>query len=61
MPDYQKMYFQLFNAITDALENLQQQNYGLAVECLKVAQVTGENAYLAEGDFASAEKQMLQE
>lgn len=50
MPDYQKMYFQLFNAITDALENLEQQNYGLAAECLKAAQVNGENAYLTAED-----------
>lgn len=61
MPDYQKMYFHLFNAITDALGQLEEQNYGLAAECLKEAQLTGENAYIAEDDFASAEKQMLQE
>ena len=38
------------NAITDALENLEQQNYGLAAECLKEAQVNGENAYLTAED-----------
>lgn len=53
MPDYQKMYFQLFNAITDALENLEQQNYGLAAECLKEAQVNGENAYLEADNSVS--------
>ena len=30
MPDYQKMYLALFNAITDALEELQKQNIGAA-------------------------------
>ena len=53
MPDYQKMYFQLFNAITDALENLEQQNYGLSAECLKAAQVNGENAYLEADNSVS--------
>lgn len=59
MPDYQRMYFQLFNAITDALENLEQQNYGLAVDCLKEAQVNGENAYLTEADPSHTEAQRI--
>ena len=53
MPDYQKMYFHLFNAITDALVQLERQNYGLATERLKAAQVDGENAYLTEEDKSS--------
>ena len=28
MPDYEKMYHLLFNAITDALTQLEAQNYG---------------------------------
>lgn len=28
MPDYEKMYHLLFNAITDALEQIKSQNYG---------------------------------
>ena len=55
MPDYQKMYFHLFNAITDALVQLEQQNYGLTAERLKVAQVDGENAYLTEDDAEGTE------
>ena len=55
MPDYQKMYFHLFNAITDALVQLERQNYGLATERLKAAQVDGENAYLTEDDATSTE------
>ena len=50
MPDYQKMYFQLFNAIIHALENLKKQNYGLAAKCLKSAQIDVENAYLTTED-----------
>ena len=30
MPEYQKMYVQLFAAVTDALEAMSQQNYGQA-------------------------------
>ena len=55
MTDYQEMYFHLFNAITDALVQLEQQNYGLAAERLKAAQVDGENAYLTEDDATSTE------
>lgn len=55
MPDYQKMYFHLFNAITDALGQLERQNYGLAAERLKAAQVDGENAYLTDDDATSTE------
>lgn len=55
MPDYQKMYFHLFNAITDALVQLERQNYGLAAKLLKAAQVDGENAYLTEDDATSTE------
>ena len=56
MPDYQKMYFHLFNAITDALGQLEQQNYGLAADRLKAAQIDGENAYLTEDDAANTER-----
>lgn len=28
MPDYEKMYFCLFNAITDTARHLEQQDYG---------------------------------
>lgn len=61
MPDYQKMYFHLFNAITDALVQLEQQNYGLAAERLKAAQVDGENAYLTEDDATSTERATISE
>ena len=35
---YKKMYFTLFNQITDAIEALESQNYGLAEEILRRAQ-----------------------
>ena len=61
MPDYQKMYFHLFNAITDALGQLEQQNYGLAANRLKAAQVDGENAYLTEDDAANTGRKTISE
>ena len=35
---YRKMYYTLFNAVTDALEAMEQQNYGQARELLIAAQ-----------------------
>ena len=55
MPDYQEMYFHLFNAITNALGQLERQNYGMAAECLKAAQIDGENAYLTAEEPVSVE------
>ena len=37
MPDYEKMYHLLFNAITDALEQIEQQNFGSAKDLLIAA------------------------
>ena len=34
MPDYRKMYAIAFNAISDALEELDKLNIGVAKECL---------------------------
>lgn len=46
MPDYQKMYTTLFNAITDALEEIEKQNIGLAREQLMAAQQKTEEIYI---------------
>ena len=46
MPDYQKMYTTLFNAITDALEEIEKQNIGLASERLIAAQQQTESIYI---------------
>ena len=51
MPEYQKMYVQLFAAVTDALEAMSQQNYGQAADILRKGQQTAEEIYV------SAEKQ----
>ena len=44
--DFQKMYTTLFNAITDALEQLDAQNYGEAKETLIYAQQKAEEIYI---------------
>ena len=47
---YRKMYYRLFNAISDALEEMEQQNYGQAKERLIAAQQECEEMYLQEGE-----------
>ena len=46
MSEYKKPYLILFSAITDAIEELQRQNFGLARELLIQAQRDAEEAYL---------------
>ena len=43
---YEKLYHLLFNAITDALEQLDAQNYGEAKETLISAQQKAEEIYI---------------
>ncbi len=46
MSEYQKSYSILFCGITDALEELKRQNYGLAAQRLIQAQKDAEEAFL---------------
>ena len=48
MADYEKMYSTLFNAITDALESMKQQNLGTAKDILIRAQQETEKQYMSE-------------
>ena len=48
--DYRKLYFHLFNAATDALQAIEQQNYGQASAILIIAQQETEEMYLDEED-----------
>ena len=50
MPDFEKMYFLLFNAITDALNALQTPNVGLAALILQRAQAQTEELYIESGE-----------
>ena len=46
MPDYEKMYHLLFNAITDALTQMESQNYGNVKDALISAQQKAEEIYI---------------
>ena len=46
--DYSKLYFHLFNAVTDALLAMEQQNYGQAAALLIAAQQEAEEMYMNE-------------
>jgi len=48
MTDYQKLYTGVFNAITIALEQLKQQNFGTAQDILIQAQIQAEEFYLGQ-------------
>ena len=48
--DYQKMYTTLFNAITDALTQLEAQNYGNVKDALISAQQKAEEIYITAED-----------
>lgn len=50
MPDYRALYFKLFAAIADAVEELEQQNFGAAKQRLISVQQEAEEEYLKSGD-----------
>jgi len=50
MPDYQALYFKLFGAVADALEHMEEENYGLARQRLIATQQEAEEEYLSQED-----------
>lgn len=48
MTDYETLYFKLFAAMADALEYMEQENYGLARQRLICAQQEAEEQYISE-------------
>ena len=44
--DYKQMYLKLFNAVTDAIEQMEQKNYGIAENLLKNAQSECEEIFI---------------
>ena len=50
MPNYQKMYAIAFNAISDALEELDKLNIGMAKDYLKKAQIQTEELYISQDE-----------
>lgn len=50
MPNYKKMYFKLFNSLTDAIEEFKKHNYGNAEEILRKAQRETEQDYIDDAE-----------
>lgn len=50
MPNYQKMYAIAFNAISDALEELDKLNIGTAKQQLREAQSRTEELYISQDE-----------
>lgn len=50
MEQYQKMYVTLFNAVTDALNELDKLNIDSAKERLKRAQIQTEEMFMSQGE-----------
>ena len=48
MPDHEMIYFHLFNRVTDAVRELEQQNYGNAKDILINAQQEAEEGYISD-------------
>ena len=48
--DYKKLYFHLFNAVSDALQAIEQQNYWQASAILIAAQQETEEMYMDAND-----------
>lgn len=57
--DYQKLYTTMFNAVTDALEELEALNIGKARELLKTAQIAAEEQYLEADEQDAGEQQAV--
>ena len=48
MPNYQELYFKLFAAMADAVEQMEEGNYGFAHKTLITAQQEAEEKYLED-------------
>lgn len=57
MPDYQKMYTILFNAISNGLEELDNLNIGLAKKLFREAQSRTEEIYMSQGEKDPAQEE----
>ncbi len=56
MPDYAKLYRLLFNAITDALEQIEANRTGSAKRLLILAQQEAEELYMESDEKTAPEK-----
>ena len=48
--NYEKMYFLLFNTLSDAIESIERFDYGRARELLITAQQQAEEEYIEQGE-----------
>lgn len=48
MADYQKMYYELFNELTQVMESIDNMNYGQAKEIINYAQQRAEEIFISE-------------
>lgn len=55
MPDYQKLYTLMFNAVTDALADMDAMNFGAAKDRLQSAQIQAEELYINQDDLPAGE------
>lgn len=45
---YKRLYYMIFNAMTDTIEALEYQNYGRAIQIMKKAQQEAEERFMKE-------------
>ena len=48
MTVFKKMYFELFNALSNAIEEIDKHNFGNAAEIIKTAQLSAEEIFIDE-------------
>ena len=58
--EYKRLYYQLFNAISDSIKAMEEQNFGTAKNILFRAQLESEELYISNCD-GEGEVIMLQE
>ena len=51
MHDYKRLYLKLFGAMSDALERIEEQNYGEAWNILAAAQEEAEEIWISEEEL----------
>ena len=61
MEIFERLYFFLFNAITDALEAIDSGLIAEAAEALRDAQCTAEELYIQRADWQKADDEEMQE
>ena len=61
MPNYEKMYYHLFNAVSTAIEEMERCNYGAAAERLVHAQLVCEEIFLQDAEGRGVQQEALPE